>query len=164
MLILGIVLIRTIMCGAIDLTGDLNTGVKNEINKLFSATGGEVQCIGRGEEPAVMIPGKYATVYCGINAPQKAEYELKIKSIRGSVSDESTLESWIEFGGDRDWKGTVAPNDEGFKKVLRMKIPENAPRERIIIRLEAYKNGELISTQDLDFIISKPGFVKSAIC
>lgn len=40
MLILGIVLVRSIMCGAIGLTGELNSKVKKEIGKIFESSGG----------------------------------------------------------------------------------------------------------------------------
>lgn len=163
MLILGVVLVRTIMCGAIGLTGDLNNKVQSEINKLFGATGGEVQCIGMGDEAATMIPGKTNNIWCAIKAPVTADYELEVESIEGSISKETTLESWIGIGG-RKWRGNVAPGDEVPKKVLRLDLPENAPEENIVVRLVARKDGSIISTQDLDFVVSRQGIVKAAIC
>lgn len=62
MLILGMVLVRSIMCGAIGLTGNINSKVEGEINKLFEASGAEVACIGAGAEAATIIPGKVNTI------------------------------------------------------------------------------------------------------
>ena len=58
MLILGMVLVRSIMCGAVGLTGEINKNVKGEIDRLFQSTGGEVVCVGGGEEAVTLIPGK----------------------------------------------------------------------------------------------------------
>jgi hypothetical protein len=48
MLIMGFILIRSIMCGAIGLTGDINNKVSDQINSLFGSQGGEIVCIGEG--------------------------------------------------------------------------------------------------------------------
>jgi len=162
MLILGMVLVRSIMCGAIGLTGDINSKVSGEINKLFDASGSEVACIGAGTEPITMVPGKTNTIYCSIKANQQAEYQIKVKSIRGDILKESEIRKWIV--GDDFYKRTVAPNDDDPKKFLRLNIPNNAPLDSIIIGVEVYKDGNLIASPDLDFQIKSLGLIKAAIC
>jgi len=161
MLILGIVFVRSIMCGAINLTGDLNDRVKGEINDLFGATGGEVQCIGASGEPIRMEPGKVNLVYCGIKAPQEAKYSVVITDYSAVYSTKSDLKSWMV---DDSWEGTVAPNDEIPKKVARLDIPKEAPEDSITIQVTIKKEGTVISTQDLDFKISRSGFFRAAMC
>ena len=98
MLILGIVFVRNVMCGALGLTGDLNDKVKGEINKLFGSTGAEVQCIGSGGEPIKMIPGKLNIVYCGVNAPDSAAYRIEYEdgSLEASSNSvETQAPGWI---------------------------------------------------------------------
>ncbi len=162
MLILGMVLVRKIMCGAIGLTGEINRRVMGEIGKLFESTGGEVVCIGSGEKPAVMVPGEINTIYCSIRAPQTAKYTIKIKNLDGSIVRYNELKNWM-IGSDI-WSGNVAPGDELPKKVLRLKVPENAPNDLIMMQVEISKDNNLISTQQLDFEIRRVGLIKAAVC
>ncbi len=162
MLILGIVLVRSIMCGAVGLTGEINTKVKGEINKLFQSTAGEVACVGGGEEPVTIIPGQINIIYCSIKAPVEAEYNIKTKSIRGDIISERELENWVS--GDDFLKKRIAPGDEDPKKFLRLNVPENAPHDLITVEVEVYKDGNLISSPTLDFEVKRIGFFRAAIC
>lgn len=161
MLILGIVFVRSVMCGALGLTGDLNSRVKGEINALFGSTGGEVQCIGVSGEPIRMIPGEVNIVYCGINAPQEARYSILLKEIKSVHSTQSELKTWIVTDL---WEGTVAPGDEDPKKAVRLNIPANAPDDTLMLQVVIKKGGNIISTQDLDFEISRQGVFRAAMC
>ena len=76
MLILGIVLVRSIMCGAVGLTGDINNKVKSEIDRLFQSSGGEVVCVGGGEAAVGLIAGDVNIIYCAIDAPNQAKYDI----------------------------------------------------------------------------------------
>lgn len=158
MLILGIIFVRNVMCGALGLTGDLNEKVKGEINKLFGSTGAEVQCIGSGGEPVKMIPGKLNIVYCGVKATEEATYKISLDA--GSIAN--WAQDWIE--GDGEWTGTVAPGDDIPKKIIRFNIPAEAPERTLNFQLTVEKEGTLISTQDLDFEISRTGFFRTAMC
>jgi len=162
MLILGMVLVRSIMCGAIGMTGNINTKVNGEINNLFEATGAEVACIGAGEDPVALVPGETNTIYCSIRAPKEAEYNIKVKSITGEILKEAEIRKWIS--GDEFYKRTVAPNDEEPKKFLRLNVPDNAPADNIIIRVEVYKDGNLLSSPDLDFVVKRVGIIRAAVC
>lgn len=163
MLILGIVLVRSIMCGAIGLTGDVNNKVSGEINRLFGASGGEVVCIGGGEEAVALIPGKTNIVYCSVNADKEAEYEIKAASIKGSIVTESELQSWIQGGTSLTKR--IAPSVEPeLQKFLRLAVPNNAPKDLIIIEVEVYKDGKLIASPSLDFEVKKVGTINAAIC
>ncbi len=162
MLILGMVLVRTIMCGAVGLTGELNNKVRGEINDLFQSTSGEIVCIGSGAEPVSIIPGQVNAIYCSIQAPQTAEYSLQISSISGDILTEQEIQEWIV--GEETWKGRIAPNDKLPKKVLRLRVPDNAPNDLITLNIEILREGNLVSSQQLDFEIKSSGFFKAAIC
>lgn len=162
MLILGIVFVRSVMCGALSLTGDLNDRVTGEINKLFGSTGGEVQCVGSSGEPVRMIPGQLNIVYCGIKAPQTAKYSLDLTDYKGVYSTKSDIKNWIV---EDSWGPiSVPPGDELPKKVLRLNIPENAPDDTITLEIAIKKEGQLISAQSLDFEISRVGLFRAAMC
>ncbi len=162
MLILGMVLVRTIMCGAVGLTEEINNKVKGQINDLFESTAGEVVCIGSGTEPVSLTPGKLSNIYCSIKAPQTAQYSIKVKDITGDILTTRELQDWIS-GGEM-WEGRIAPGDDLPKKFLRLNVPNNAPSDIITIEIEASKEGNLISTQQLDFEVKRQGFFKAAIC
>ncbi len=161
MLILGIVFVRSIMCGALGLTGDLNDKVKDEINDLFGSTGGEVQCIGASGEPIKVEPGKLNVIYCAIRAPQAAKYSIMVTDYSAAYSIKSEIKSWML---DDSWEGTVAPNDDIPKKIIRLNIPKEAPDDSVQIQVIIKKEGTIISTQDLDFQISRAGFFRAAMC
>ncbi|MBI2449596.1 hypothetical protein HYV49_04845 [Candidatus Pacearchaeota archaeon] len=160
MLILGIVLVRSILCGAINLTGDVNTNVKKELQNLFQSTGGEVVCIGSGGSEVSFVPGRRAQIHCSINAPDTAEYTIKMIDIQASKSG-TKVEDWVQTS---EWKGRVAPGDSIPKTAIRLDVPTTAPEENIIVSVEIERNGELISTQDLDFRIQREGIIKGAVC
>ena len=167
MLILGMVLVRSIMCGAIGMTTNINTKVEGEINNLFEATGAEVACIGAGEDPVALIPGRTNTIYCKIRADKTAEYNIKVKSISAGDLKEAEIRKWII--GDDFYKRTVSPNDEEAKKFLRLDVPDNAPVDLVTIRVEVYKSVDnsgptLISSPDLDFQIKRVGIIRAAVC
>ena len=161
MLIMGIVFVRSVMCSAMGLTGDLNDKVKGEVNKLFGATGGEIQCLGASGEPVKMIPGETNNIYCGIKAPKTAQYTIELTSYEGTVSTKNELKSWLIT---ESWQGEVSPGDEIPKKAIRINVPDNAPEENLMLQVTIKKDGNLISTQDLDFQISRVGFFKATMC
>lgn len=163
MLIMGMVVTRSIMCGALSLTGEVNSKVKSQLNTLFDSTEGEVVCIGAGGEAVKFVPGKENIVHCAVKASEKADYEIKVTDYSSSVQglSKDTLQKWITTSS---WKGTVAPGDTTPKKAARLKLPDNAPEGTIRIQLQIMRDGELISTQDLDFEVSRLGFIRSAAC
>ncbi len=163
MLVFGIVFVRNIMCSAINLTDELGKNAESEINNLFGSVGGEIQCIGSGGDAITLVPGRINIIYCGIRAKETAEYEIRVREIRGEDLSSSTIENWI-VADDDTWRGTVAPGDESSKKVLRLRIPENAPEKSLVITIEAKRDSEVIKSQELDFEISRAGVIRSTIC
>jgi hypothetical protein len=164
MLILGLVLVRSIMCGAVNLTGEVNKNVRSEITKMFDATGGEVACIGSGDKAVTLIPGgDQDIVYCAIKAPTEAKYTVTMQPEIGGTIPKDKVNSWII--GKKTWTGTVSPGDEQPKKIIRLDIPENAPEGSVVITLKIEKEGEgHVSTQDLDFVVKRIGTIRSAMC
>ena len=162
MLILGIVFVRSIMCGAIGLTGDLNDKVTSEINDLFGATGGEIQCLGSTGDPVKMIPGDQNIVYCGVKAPVEAKYSATIQAEGGKYITDSEARKWLR---DDVWGPVTIPaGDDLAKKVIKVDVPDNAAEDTITFIVSFKRDGELISTQELDFEISRTGFFRAAMC
>jgi Tfp pilus assembly major pilin PilA len=172
MLILGIVLVRNIMCSAMSLTTDINANVKKEIASLFSS-GGEVVCIGSGANAIPMTIGDTNTVMCGIEATKATDYKISLVEISATDSDGDevkNIEKWIVDSKSsatlsHPWTGSSNTNDaQNIKKVLRLKIPEGSPEVDLVVTVDIEKDGESMGTQDLDFTVSKVGWLKSSLC
>lgn len=161
MLVFGIIFVRGIMCSSINLTSDVSDNAEKEINKLFSASAGEMQCLG-SNEPVDMISGEYNIVWCGINAEESKEYTLSVAEIVSDKLTDAEIEEWVV--GEPGWTGTVAPNDDSVKKVLTLKIPEDADEQIITITINAAKDGKIFNTQKLDFVVETAGIIQSSFC
>ena len=165
MLILGVVLVRSIMCGAINLTGGVNKQVEKELGKIFESSESEFVCIGSGSEAITLIPGQTNIIYCAARAPVQAVYSTELVSITSitGVSSSATLESWIPTAY-KTWQGTISPADDIAKKIISINIPKTAPEENIRIKIRIKKDTQIISEQDLDFQVKRTGWFKSTVC
>jgi len=173
MLIIGMVLVRNIMCNALGLTGDINDKVRGEITRLFGSSGGEVECIGSGTEPIQIVPGRVNIIYCGIQAPRASTYGIKLSAgAEGLVAPKGITADKIR----RDWVTSesvnvlVVPGERSDQKVIRLDVPDDAPEGLLIMKLDISKKdeGETTSTpltaQTLDFEIKRVGLVRSSVC
>jgi hypothetical protein len=164
MLILGMVLVRNIMCKTINLTTNIDSKVTDELNRYFGDSGSEVACMGAGGEAVKLLAGKTNYIFCIVKAPATSNYQITLttsKSYIPSLKDEQ-LKGWIKTSS---WTGNIAPGDQSVKKPIMLQIPSNAPEGPIKLQVEVKKdNGMLVATQDLDFEISRVGFVSNAIC
>jgi hypothetical protein len=162
LLILGFVLVRSIMCSAIGLTGDVNDKVKAQLDSFFSSTGGEFACIGESGSSVTMIPGETNMIYCQIKAPEEARYkfEVDINYEASTISREMLREWFFNMAFDE----RVPPGDSSEKQIARMKIPRNAPEGDVVFRVQAYKDDTLIGGKTLNYKISQQGVVRGFIC
>ncbi|MEK6895990.1 MAG: hypothetical protein AABX12_00825 [Nanoarchaeota archaeon] len=162
MLIIGMVLVRNIMCGALGLTSDINSKVRGEITRLFGSSQGEIECIGAVGDAVQMVPGQLNSAYCGINAEQAADYEINVISLEAEDASNQEVQSWTR--GGLGWKGRVAPGDSEPKRIVRFDLPNDAAEGLLTTKIEIKRNGQLISTKELDFDIKRVGLVKSTVC
>ncbi len=163
LLILGMVLVRRIMCGAMGLTTDISGKVREEINDIFQDEGAEVACIGSGTEAVAVEPGVENIFSCGINPQKEALYEIKDITIETSDSsvEKDINQNWVNTKG---WKDTLAPGPSDPIKYLRMNIPSTAPEVNFYISLKVYRDGTLIATKTLDFVVRRTGWFRSTMC
>lgn len=169
LLIMGMVLVRNIMCSATGLTDDINTKVQGQIEALFGAQSGEVACIGAGSDAVQMVPGKVNTVYCGINAPRRAEYKIElveVTSVPSGIQASQVKNSWFITSADM---AVVSPGDKSPQKFLRVNVPDDAPEGRLVMRVSISKREgseafQQVRTQTLDFDIRREGLVRATVC
>lgn len=162
MLIMGMVVTRSIMCGALGLTDDVNDKARSELNNLFSSTESEVACIG-STDPVKIVPGKTNFIHCSVKAPEQADYNMEatISSTDIPGLKDETIENWLTLS---DWNGPVAPGDTDPKTPINIKLPENAPEGIVQLQLKISKDDQLVSTKQIKLEISRVGFVRSAAC
>jgi len=78
-LIMGMYLVRTIMCSGITLTEEMSENVKNEVKGLFGVNDYGVKCIGEGGHEVTLGDGGRRQVICIINTDTQTDYKLRIK-------------------------------------------------------------------------------------
>lgn len=163
MLILGMVLIRNIMCSAIGLTGDINDKVKGELNKLFGAEGGEVQCIGSGGSAVKVIAGETNNVYCSFKAKETSTYTVTVSTASADTTSltSTTINSWLV---QSTFSEQISPSDQTPKKVIRIKVPDTAPDSTVYLTLNIKRGADIISTQTIDLKVTRQGIISGAIC
>jgi hypothetical protein len=163
MLILGMVLIRNIMCSGLQITEDLSTGVKNEIKNLFGADKIGVKCVGEGGQEVKYGTGGRRPVVCIIKTQEQVEYDIQVTSIESKAgAPTSVVNKWVI---DQNWKGSVVPGQDNEQTVLLLNVPSDAPATTIKLTILA-KNLASDSQESITSYIDivPTGFIKGAIC
>lgn len=139
MLILGLVLVRTIMCGALVTSLDLTQKMKDQINKLFQDTGNDVILL-QGPNNIVSIqPGEPSAIWFAFKPSVQTEYNYqfnvyltdKYKRAPYSLKEE-IVESWFTTPlSGKDVVGTL-----GKEKNLMIKPPKDTPNFEFTLKLK----------------------------
>jgi hypothetical protein len=159
MLILGMILVRNLMCKSIGLTSDVADKSRAQIDDLFQSTGGEVQCIGAGTTPVDLIPGKPNYIWCGIRASNTASYTI---TLIPAASPLNVPSGWIV--GSSTLTTTVSPGDTSPKKVLLLQIPKEADEKTIRFTAQITRAGTRLSDQQLDFQVRRLDWFRGSVC
>lgn len=167
LLIMGFVLIRNIMCGAIYLTQDINDKAREQVVSLFgSSSGNEVACIGQGSEAVSIFPDSENWIMCSIRAPEESGYEFTLR-VDDQLSDVDPVQirRWLKATNK---KITIAPGDDDPLKVSRFEIPNNAPEGNVAIDVEVRKSGaganNLVYSRTLSYQMTRKGAIRSVLC
>ena len=163
MLVLGIVLIRSIMCSGLQITDQLSIGVTNEVKNLFGADKFGVKCVGEGGQEVKYGTGGRRRIDCIIKTDEQTNYDIKVVSIE-SVKG-ATTEIINKWAISKDWKGAVSAGMEQEQTVLLLDIPRDAPTTTAKITLNV-KNTDTGTeqTKTLFIDIVTTGFIQGAIC
>jgi hypothetical protein len=162
MLILGMILVRKMMCGAMGLTTDINDKVRGQIDDMFQSTGGEVQCIGSGAGSVDIIPGKVNYIWCGIKSTQKLGESVPVYSI--TVKSSTLALSTLGLIGQPRWSGPVSTSDTEPKKIIRLDLPKDSPEGLVTVQLEVTKNNQTILSPTLDLNVRRLDWFRGTIC
>ncbi|MBS3090203.1 hypothetical protein J4433_00355 [Candidatus Pacearchaeota archaeon] len=163
MLILGLVLIRTIMCGALVTSLDLTQKMKDQINKLFQETGNDVILL-QGPNNLVSIPpGEPSAVWFAFKPSVETEYNYRFEI---TLPDrykrapynlrETTVESWFTTPlSGKDVVGVL-----GKEKNLMIKPPKDTPSFEFTLKLKV-GNLDRVETQ---IEVKKQDWAYKAFC
>jgi len=170
LLIMGFVFVRSIMCGAIGFTEEINSKVNREIQQLFETSGGEVVCVG-SQEAKTMIPGQDNFIFCSINAKQQGEdYTIRLaEPIKSADISSRETATWIKPGNDVWTEKDFPPQDKTPRKTITVSIPEEASEGNIRINIIATKSGTtgtnaVTGSKNLDFRVTRSGVVRNILC
>ena len=169
MLILGIILVKSIMCSGMQITEDLSAGVRNEVKNLFGGDKVGVKCIGTGGSEVTFGTGGRRSVVCIIKEDVPAVYNIKIDkadviSLDEKVVTSSAVQSWILGTPGVSAVNVKAGGDGQDVVVLLLNIPDDAPRSTIQITMTSTKEGSSPESITSVIDISPTGFVRGAIC
>lgn len=164
LLIMGFVLVRSIMCSAVGLTDTIGKRAGDQVDKLFSATGGEIQCIGQEGSPVSMVPGERNIVWCGVRADRANQnYRFQV-DINNALTDTHIITSARQWFTSANFNRPIAPGDEDVKQIAVMNIPKDGQEGVVVFTVQVYKNNDLVSTKDLSYKVTRQGVVQGFIC
>src|SRR3989344_8109112 len=151
MLILGLVLVRTIMCSAVQLTEDVNQNVKNEIKNLFGTTKYGVICMGEGGQEIKIATGGKRKIVCMVKVEEQATYDISVDNIESlSGADSNIVDGWVL---DRDVDSlSVSPGSVTEAVAIYMSIPRDAPTTSIKITLRDTNQDTGITNSHFSYI------------
>ncbi|PIN92202.1 hypothetical protein CO154_01820 [Candidatus Pacearchaeota archaeon CG_4_9_14_3_um_filter_31_7] len=165
MLILGIVLIRSIMCGAMGLTQDINEKVRGQINKFFTEGGDvPVHCVGEGSDAPLMPAGRTNYIMCTIKDPSSGKevtFTLDKITYYPKVGDSDRVDDWARDKEDK--KVNIGINQELTVKAYALNVPANVDGT-VNIQGKATQGGQTIAYIDLDFTVKKVSGLQNAMC
>ena len=161
-LVMGMYLVRTIMCSGINLTEDISESVTNEVKGLFGVNEYGIKCMGEPGNEVTLGDGGARSIICIINTDIQTNYELTVKEVK-SLSGVPTniVQNWIS---DKNWEGPVSPGIDS-KVVLELNIPRNVDATRLKITiLEKNKDTGATKEHISRIDVKHVGTLNSAIC
>jgi hypothetical protein len=163
MLILGLVFVRTIMCGALNIATTTLEGAQGEINKLFGEERGEeVTCIGV-RSPLDIVPGAYNIVGCGFQPSVQTTYtySFNIKSAKDINGQNIDTSGWVteSLTGTK----TVGPGTTEYA-TFAIRPSDNAPEGLLVIDVEIRKGGQVVASPTMRLNIKRVGWLQQSVC
>lgn len=165
MLIMGVVLVRKIMCGGILLTDKITRETESEITNLFGSDDYGVKCVGEIDQERIGSGGSRPVV-CIINGDKSEAYDIKYKS---STLNDGRIPGIVKGGNldkiliSKGWKGT-APAGKTSVRVAQLNVPRDIDRSNIELDFEISKEGNLVRSPQILIELVPVGSFKAAIC
>ncbi|MEM1535103.1 MAG: hypothetical protein QW199_01165 [Candidatus Pacearchaeota archaeon] len=166
MLILGIMLVRKIMCGGMNIAEETLQGAKSQISKLFSEQTGEIRCAGSaGSTIVTIVPDRPNVVGCLYSPDVTTTYTLNIQdaNFKPKLGNPQKADLW--FVTKTNTKTVVAGSSDVGGVIVRP--PKGTPAGDLIVTVEITKStsqpGEKY-TDTLTFEVKSLGFLRETAC
>ena len=163
MLILGLVLVRTIMCGALITSLDLTQKMKDQINKLFQESGNDVVLLTGPNGVISVPPGESSGIWFAFKPEVQTEYNYEFEIIIPEKYRKAPygirvkdVESWFTT----PLHGKDVVNTLGKNKNLIIKPPKDAPHFEFTLKLKVNK----VDRAETQVEIKKQGWAYKAFC
>jgi hypothetical protein len=160
-LILGLILVRNLMCSGIVLSDQISEKMTNEVQGLFGANEYGVKCMGEGGQEVTLADGGTRQIGCVISTDTPGDYDIKVTSVESKIGvTQAQVDNWIL---DQDFTGSVSVGSRTVP-VLVLNIPKKAQATTLKITIDVTYPDQTVDTLS-SFISIKPisGFT-SAVC
>lgn len=168
MLILGIMLVRKIMCGGMNIAEETLQGAKSQISKLFGEQGGEIRCIGAiGGALPTIVPGKPAAIACTYTPEQLTTYNFKIISATFTPVGTTTGTNVMNWFVSTSSTKTVSAGSTDVGGVT-IRPPRGVSAGTLIVVVSITVNRQQqpseTYTDTLNFDVRTLGFLRESVC
>jgi hypothetical protein len=137
MLILGIILVRQVMCAGIVLTEDISRSTENEIKGLFGSQELGLRCMGEQGQEVELGGGGRRQIICIANEEENVQYDVKLRSNGANYLDgpgETRDASGLVL--DKGWTGSVSPGSAKTITVAVLDVPRDIPNSNIKLEFD----------------------------
>jgi hypothetical protein len=173
MLIFGMIFVRNMMCSGMDIMTDVTKGTQKEIDSLFSTRGGEVVCLGEGNEVQDVYPSnELQKAFCAFNVVTSTSFHFTVhpeqativfKDPTSSLND-ANVRAWLHSALPPDGNIGVIANSETLVPIIYMQIPKGTDQISFKVPFTVQKTGGIAENRMMTFQIKSVGAVQGAIC
>jgi hypothetical protein len=133
---------------------DINS---KQIQDFFGSSDKEILCTGESEELNKMFSGRVNYVVCRMKS-SAGQYSIEITKANALKRTSAEINTWFT---DKLWEGNSADQPIAF---FPIEIPNDINGESLSIEIVIRKDGQLVSTENLNFEIYNPEELMDKIC
>lgn len=166
LLILGLFLVRKIMCGAMMIASETLEGARRQISSVFSEQAGEIRCMGSaGTNPITIVPDRLNVIGCLYSPDVSTTYILNITSAKFKPKGKPTETDAISWFTRTTHKKTVQAGDNDIGGVT-VRPPKGTSAGTLIVEVKITKEGsnEVPYVDTLEFDVRSLGFLRETMC
>ncbi|MCA9485836.1 MAG: hypothetical protein KC506_03255 [Nanoarchaeota archaeon] len=169
MLILGIVLVRQVMCAGIVLTSTITDETESQITDLFGSDERGIKCSGEDGGEITFGSGDSRELGCISNLQARSEnHEMRLES---AILQRGRIGSWSEgdelkgtrFFIKEGWKGVRPAGRDSFA-IANLDLNYDVDVSVVTLEYTELQNGQAVDTHDITIDIEPVSGFKAAIC
>ena len=158
MLVLGLVMVNKIMCGAIIGIDNLNEQTRQEIIDLF---GENEKLVIKETENKISKDVLYGVGFAIRNsntASNEFSYEVRVSELGSCLISESEALDFIQIGHGSSMS---IPSGGDYSGLIKFLVPKNIENCNLRYGIEVTNDGEVYDSKEFDVSIVKKGFSKN---